>query len=298
MVRLLQWLPLVLLLTGGAAAAQQQPQPPVRERQERQVVVPNNSNEPVPEVRVAARVSTYFRFDAPIDRAAVEIEGRPVRFRWVDVGERLVAVEPAVDLGAEEKLVVRVRYKDGASPAVATLVLVTHPTLVDKEVEVVRQARSREALEAALAEKEAAFTALKAQCARSGLPHLAFSGLLDSKDIQVRPFLGMAAPGHNSGLAPESGTGYRATRWAMVVVRVRNLPGQPAWAPGTARLTSASGAKVKVHSVHMEKPQLQPGEAALVVVMVEPPSANEKLFQLDLVDAQGRRLLPLTEVEL
>ncbi|HYO59671.1 DUF2381 family protein [Archangium sp.] len=281
---------------GTPAAAQSQP--PAREQQQRQVVVPSNSNEPVPEVRVASKVATYFRFDAPIDRAAVEIEGRPVRFRWVDVGERLVAVEPAVDLGAEEKLVVRVRYKDGASPAAATLVLVTHPTLVDKEVEVVRQARTREALEAKLAQTEAALTSLKAQCARSGLPNLAFSGLLDSNDIRASPFFGKVAPGYNGGLEPGRGTGYRATLWAMVVVRVRNLPGQPAWAPGTARLTSASGAKVKVHSVHMEKPQLQPGEAALVVVMVEPPSANEKLFQLDLVDADGGRLLPIIKVEL
>ena len=252
----------------------------------------------MPEVRVAAKLVTYLRFDAPIDRTSVEIEGRSMRFRWVDVGERLVAVEPAVDLGAEEKLVVRVRYKDGASPAIATLVLVTHPTLVDKEVEVVRQARTREALEAKLAQTEAAFSALKAQCARSGLPDMVFSGLLDSKDVLATSFFGKAPPGYEGGLEPGRGTGYRATRWAMVVVRVRNLPGQPAWVPGTARLTSASGAKVKVHLVHMEKPQLQPGEAALVVVMVDPPSTNERLFQLDLVDADGGRLLPITEVKL
>ncbi|HEX8826331.1 MAG TPA: DUF2381 family protein [Archangium sp.] len=58
MARLLQWLPFVLLLTGRVAAAQQT-QPPVREHQERQVVVPSSPNEPVPKVRVAARIATW-----------------------------------------------------------------------------------------------------------------------------------------------------------------------------------------------------------------------------------------------
>ncbi|MFY0571467.1 DUF2381 family protein [Archangium lansingense] len=190
------------------------------------------------------------------------------------------------------------RYKDGGSPAFATFALVSHPTLVDKEVEVVRRPRTVEALEARLSLVEAELVSLKAQCAQSGLPNLAFSGVLDSKDVRAKPFWGKAAPGSRAGLKPGLGTGYRGTRWAMVVVQVRNLPGQPAWAPGAARLTSVKGTPVKVLSVHMEKPQLQPGELAMVAVMVEPPAANEDLFQLELVDTEGGRLLPITEVEL
>ncbi|WNG22239.1 DUF2381 family protein [Cystobacter fuscus] len=47
------------------------------------------------------------RFDATLDRAAVDVEEHYVRFKWVDVGDTLIALEPSVDLGAEEKLVVR-----------------------------------------------------------------------------------------------------------------------------------------------------------------------------------------------
>ena len=247
---------------------------------------------------MAAGVSTYLRFNASIDRASLEVEGRATRFKLVDPGEYTLTLEVAVEPGPGEKLRVRVRYKDGGAPAYATLALVSHPTLVDKEVEVVRRPRTVEALEARLSHVEAELVSRKAQCAQSGLPNLAFSGVLDSQDVRATPFFGKPAPGYKGGLEPGRGIGYRATRWAMVVVRVRNLPGQPAWAPGTARLTSVKGTPVKVLSVHMEKPQLQPGEFALVAVMVEPPASNEVLFRLELVDTAGGRLLPITEVAL
>jgi uncharacterized protein (TIGR02268 family) len=252
----------------------------------------------VPEVRVAAKVTTYLRFNVPIDKASLEVDGRATRFKLVDPGEYTLALEPAAELDPEERLLVRVRYKDGGTPASATLVLVSHPTLVDKEVEVVRRPRTVEALAARLAHVEAELVVLKTQCARSGLPHLAFSGLLDSKDVRAKQFWGKAAVGYKGGLEPGQGTGYRATNWAMVAVRVRNLPGQPAWAPGTARLTSTKGTPVKVLSVHMETPRLQAGESALVAVLVEPPDSTEGHFQLELLDAEGGRLLPITQVAL
>ena len=296
LVRLLPWFPLAFLLTGATAAAQQ-PQPPVREQQQRQVVVPTSPNDPMPEVRVAARVTTWLRFNAPIDPDSVEVEGRATRFKLVDAGEYTLALEVAVEPGLGEKLRVRVRYKDAGTPAYATLVLVSHPTLVDKEVEVVRRPRTVEALEARLAQVEAELVALKAQGARSRFPQLAFSGLLDSKGVWAKPFWSKVAPGYEVGLVPGDGVGYRATLWAMVVVLVRNLPGQPAWAPGTARLTSATGAPVKVLSVQMEKPRLEAGESALVAVLVEPLVSTEGLFQLELVDTEGGRLLPISTVE-
>ncbi|HYO52145.1 DUF2381 family protein [Archangium sp.] len=277
----------LLALTVPEAAAAQQSQRPARERQERQVVVPSSPGEPVPEVRVAARVTTYLRFNALIDRASLEVEGRATRFKLVDPGEYTLALEVAVELDPGERLLVRVRYKDGGTPAYATLALVTHPTLVDKEVEVVRRAQV-----------EAELAARHAQGARSGLPHLAFAGMLDSNGVRATPFWGNVAPGYKGGLMLGEGMGYQATLWAMVVVLVRNLPGQPAWAPGTARLTSAKGTPVKVLSVHMEKPRLQPGESALVAVLVEPPSSDEDLFQLELGDTEGGRLLPITGVKL
>ncbi|MCY1075532.1 DUF2381 family protein [Archangium lansingense] len=274
-----------------------QTQPPARERQERQVVLPSNPNESAPEARVAAGVATYLRFDAPIDKASLELEGRPARFRWVEAGERLVAVEPSVDLGAEEKLVVRVRYKDGASPAVATLVLVSHPTLVDKEVEVVRRPRTLEALEAALAEKEAELAALRAQYGAGGPAGLVFSGRIDRNGVVARSTEDV--PGIQGGLKVVRGMGYRAGSWALAVVRVRNLPGQKPWAPGSARLTRADGTPVKVLSVEMDKAQLAPGEEGLVAVEPEVPYWKAgQVFRVEVLDKSGVRRVPILNVEL
>ncbi|WNG24095.1 DUF2381 family protein [Cystobacter fuscus] len=96
-------LPLLVLLPLALGTPSVAQPPPARERQERQVVVPNSPEEPVPEVRVAANVATYLRFDAPIDRASVEVEGRAMRFRVVDPGERTLTLEPTMEPGPGEK---------------------------------------------------------------------------------------------------------------------------------------------------------------------------------------------------
>jgi uncharacterized protein (TIGR02268 family) len=241
---------------------------------------------------VAAKVVTYLRFNAPIDRASVEVEGRETRFRVVDSGEHTVTLEIAIEPGPGEKLGVRVRYKDGGTPAYATLALVSHPTLVDKEVEVVRHPRTVEALEAALAEKDAALKAV------SGPARLAFAGRLDLGGVQARR-IETVLSGMQSGLMVATGEGYRARSWALAIIRVRNLPGQKPWESGEARLTRADGTPVKVLSVDMNKARLAPGEEGLVAVETEAPfwKADEDLC-LELLDKGGSRRLSLPKVKL
>jgi uncharacterized protein (TIGR02268 family) len=270
----------------GTTAAAQPPVLPAREALRGQVVLAGSAAEPVPEIRVAAHEATFLHFDAPIERASVEVEGRPVRFKWVEVADSLIGLEPSVDLGAEEKLLVRVRYKDGASPSTVTLALVTRAAVVDKEVAVVRRARSREALEARVAELESEQAALQARCEQGALANLAFAGLLDPR-VELSRFNGSTLPGDRGGLKPGAGEGYRATRWAMVVLQLHNLPGQAPWSPTLARLTSKAGSSVQVRSVHMEKPRLMPGEDSRVVVVMDPPRGSDNSFQLELMDASG-----------
>jgi uncharacterized protein (TIGR02268 family) len=294
LVQLLPWLPLALLLTG-AAAASQQPQPPARERQERRVVVPSGPNEPVPEVRVAANVATYLRFDAPIDRASLEVEGRATRFRLVDPGERTLTLELSVEPGAGERPRVRVRYKDGGTPTHATFALVSHPTLVDKEVEVVRRPHNVETLEVALAEKDAQLAALRAV---SGPAGLVFSGRFDADGVRAQRINNLPnSP--QSGLTVVKGTGYRAGSWALAAVRVRNLPGQKPWVPAEARLLLPDGTPVKVRSVDMDKAQLGPGEEGLVAVETEAPFWEaDELLRLELLDKGGSRRFSIPQLKL
>ncbi|WP_233261367.1 DUF2381 family protein [Vitiosangium sp. GDMCC 1.1324] len=273
-------------MTGRAAAAQTQP--PAREQQQRQVVVPSSPDEPVPEVRVAANTLTLFRFGSLIDKASVEVEGRATRFHFVDVGERLVALELAVEPGPGERLIVRVRYRDGASPAYATFALVSHPTLVDTLVEVMRRPRTPEVLEAKLAQYEA-----------NGPAMLVLSGQLDREGVQATEFQAVISSTNKSGLTSGMGMGYRAPRWMVVAVPINNLPGQKPWAPGSARLFSAEGTPLRVRLVQLqEKSQLQPGESGLVVVQADAPMSGKAPFRLELLDTEGGRLLSIHNVAL
>jgi uncharacterized protein (TIGR02268 family) len=247
---------------------------------------------------VAAGVASYVRFDAPLDRAAVEVEGRATRFHWVEVGDTLIGLEPSMDLGAQEKLVVRVRYRDGASPARATLSLVTRPGVVDKEVEVVRRPRTIEALEEALADTQSELAALKAQSGSAGPAKLIFSGHIDQEGVQVRRIEQVPSLTQD-GLKVVKGLGYRAGPWALAVIHVRNLPGQKPWAPASARLTRKDGSLVKVRAVEMDKAQLGPGEEGAVAVEPEAPFWSKgQEFLLQVLDKSGSRQLPLLEVAL
>jgi uncharacterized protein (TIGR02268 family) len=279
---------LILAWLSLGATATAQAQTPVREQQERRLTLSIRPEEPPSEVRVAPGVTTYLRFDAPLDRASLEVEGRSARFRFVDVGERIVALEPLGELSPEEKVTVRVRYLDGESPAFALFTLVSHPTWVDKELEVVRRPRSLEALEAALAEREAEIAALRA---RSGLAELVFSGRLGVAGVRAQRF-GVLPKVGPSGLQVVTGMGYRADSWTLVVVRVLNLPGQKPWMPTEARLIRADGTRVKVRAVDLNPARLAPGEEGLVAVETDAPSwKTEEDLRLELEDKGGRRLL-------
>ncbi|MCY1083563.1 DUF2381 family protein [Archangium lansingense] len=272
----------------GSAAAAQQPQSPARERQERQVVVPSSPAEPVSEIRVAAGIATTFVFNAAIDRALVEVEGRATRFRLVDVGERTLFLEPLVPPGDGERLAVRVRYKDGASPAFAVFALVSHPTEVDTRVDVARMQRSPEVLEAALA-----------QCEAGEPGYLVLSGRLDRRGVRARPIAIAPDSQVQAGMKLEEGTGYRAGTWALAAVRVHNLPGQQPWTAGEARLTRADGTPVRVVAVRMDRPQLASGDVGLVVAETEVPywTAGE-VFHLELREKGGGRHLVIGTVNL
>ncbi|WP_309895969.1 DUF2381 family protein [Archangium sp.] len=270
-------------MTAATAAAQQ---PPTRERQERQVVVPSGPNEPVPEVRVAARVTTWLRFNALIDKASLEVEGRATRFKLVDPGEYTLALEIAVEPEPGERLILRVRYKEAGTPAYATLALVTHPTLVDKEVEVVRRLRTPEVLEAALA-----------QCEAGSPSNLVLSGRLDLAGVRARRV--KTNEGIQAGMRLTEGIGYRATTWAVVAVGVHNLPGQQPWTAGEVRLTRADGTLVKVRSVRMDRPRLAPGETGLVVAELEAPSWKAgEVFRVEVREKGGGRHLVIGTAEL
>lgn len=278
-------LALVFLLVGTAAAAQAFPL--ARERQERRITLSTGPDSAVPEVHVAPGVLTTLVFDAPVERASVDLDERVPLFSLVDVGEQLLTLEPRAEVGPGKKLGLRVRLKDGT---VAALMVAAHPTQVDTRVDVERP-RSREALLAELVEARAELAALRARAASAGPAGMVFAGLLDKAGVRATSFKGRVPP-NQSGLTLGRGMNYRAGGWALVSVKVHNLPGQKPWTPGQARLFGAGGLEVKVLAVHLARGALLPGESALVVVETGAlPQAAGEVFRLELVDKDGGRSL-------
>ncbi|MFB1484426.1 DUF2381 family protein [Corallococcus sp. RDP092CA] len=297
-------LPLVL---GGLllfTTAQAQPSTSVRERRDRRVALPR-PGEPVLEVPVAAGILTTLVLDSAVDRNSVELEGR-TRFTLVDVGERAINLEPVMDLGVGEHLMLRVRFADGAFPAHAVIALVSHPSMVDTRVEVSRRPVSPEALQAELSEvraqlkaKDAELAAIRARGDASSPAALALAGLLDADGVSARRIDGQPKKEMQSSLRVMDGFSLRASAWGMVSVEVKNY-GKTPWTPTEARLTrSTGGVPVHVLGIHMKQPQIGPGEIVTVAVETEKPAWDSgTLFRLELVDATDTRALLVPSVAL
>ena len=293
MSRLLhQWVPLALLLASAAAA---QPQPgDMPKLRQRTVTLPAKGEDAT--VQVARGTRTTLTFDSVLATKGVQLAGRETHFDRVDEDERLVSFRPRVDLAPGERLLLTVRFADGASPQEATFELVAAGEEVDASVEVVRRVSNAEALQAELRELKAKYEALRDRSGAGGPEGLVASGWLTGH-ISSRAFVAQVPPGNASGLKVEDGLGYRTGQWALVVVRLRNLPGERPWAPGTVRLFTARGAPVRVLSVRMDRPQLAAGEAGQLLVRTEAPvwPSTEEL-RLELKDTEGGRPLPLSGV--
>ncbi|RKH69074.1 DUF2381 family protein [Corallococcus interemptor] len=285
---------LLVLLMAGTAAAQPSPSP----RQLRQRALSLLASPVDASVQVAKGTLTTLMFDSQLLPKSVVVQGRDTHFERFVVEERTVTFKPKVDLADDERLLLTVRFADGAAPQEAIFVLVPAGEQVDAAVEVLRRARNAEALQQELTQVQAQLTALQGRCGEGGPSGLILSGMLDSP-VGVKWFDSAAPSGNASGLKLETGAVYRTSTWAVVMVRVVNLPGQRPWSPGGVRLFRLNGQPVPVKSVRMEKPQLAPGEAGLVLVetgaLSEQPTED---LRLELASPSGDRVLRISGVAL
>jgi uncharacterized protein (TIGR02268 family) len=129
------WLLLTLaLLAAGPAAAQ--PSLPTRQRQDRRASLPATPAEPMLELYVAADNLTTVALNGPLDRDSLVVDR--TRFKWVDVGDRILALQPMVDLAEGERLIVKIGFKDRALPAQAVFAVVTQNLRREEPIEAVQ----------------------------------------------------------------------------------------------------------------------------------------------------------------
>ena len=268
------------LLLGTATRAQPGP---AREQRQRSLTVTGDPAEPPHELRVAGGVFTVLSFKSQLRRDAIEVEGRGTRIQ-VDAGDTFVILEPLIDLGATERLMLSVPFDDGQR---AVFVLVPHSSEVDTRIDVVRREQTVESCQAQLAEAQA-------RCAKLSPARFVSAGWLTPEGVVAQPLRRCGIERPIAGLECQSGTAYRAKKWALVDVEIRNTSNEHPWLPREVSLKGMrSGVRLTVRAVEMEPARLAPGERGRVFVELDPPHAAEP-FVLELGD--GVRNLKIPQV--
>jgi uncharacterized protein (TIGR02268 family) len=295
-------LTLASLLTGIAAAAQPAS---LKRAAPRTVVITAGTAKPH-DIRVAPGFLTTLLLDAPIERLAVEVEGRE-RFSVVDAGDQLIGLMPESPLGLEESLTLRIRYRAG-SPALAELRLIADPAEVDTVVTVNRPQLPSEACQAELSAtrqrceaQEQELKQLKTWLPAANPAALGLARLVDDDGVKVEWHQGDV-----TGLGPLQSvrlTRMRAAEWAVVVLQgVRNME-RESWSPAWAEFTpKAGGSPRKARALLPLQVAIAPGELGSISVEVELPRRNKEewlteLYSLALCD-EARHCLTAQDLKL
>ncbi|WP_224363610.1 DUF2381 family protein [Hyalangium versicolor] len=286
------WLACACLLWAAATSAQSRAP---REKKERQASLLRGPTVPAPQVRVAAGVLSSLFFNAPL--ASAQLEGRE-RFTRLDVGERALYLEPALELAPTERLALHLVFADGRE---AVILLIPHPSEVDTRVDFALPERSADACEhelaTTLARCEAQSQELKELQSQRSPGALALAGSFDQWIL--RTYLPKSdSPGP---LTLVRGRTYRLRGWVVLTLSVRNTSAAP-WTPTLAFLTPAAPG-VRVWMVFPANAAVAPGAEAEIAIELKLPAPGKlrepgAKHDLTLCDSARERCLSFPSPEL
>ena len=231
-----------------------------------------------PELFALRGVTTVIHFDADIDRASVQVD--LARIKLVDVGPRVILLAPVLELAPGERLGLRVRYADGASPEEAHLALVSRPPTVDTVVTVLRRQESLAACQAELAQS-------RANCAGAGEGVWEVVDRLAGAGVTVET-LRPVGRGEVEVLEDDTHT-YRLATGLLLKVEAEPPTGQGPWAPRSATVRcTKTRAEVKVRTVSVRSQGAEPGGVQVAVETELPPPTAGPRFLLELRGTDGR----------
>jgi uncharacterized protein (TIGR02268 family) len=265
----------------------------------------------VQEVCISPEQPITFRFDSPLVPGSLELQERE-RFEDVAPGMRSFTLHPPADLQTGERFKVVVRFADGAAPTSATFMLVGHPALGTRQVDVFRLKRTVEEYQRETQEERKKSQQLGQELERmrlekgpGGITGLIASGLMALEDQSVKAediTRGVTLPASNA-LRADKAISYRSTTRAENVVRVAvavmlvNLGTQP-WTLKDAALVG-KGQEPKPVKVSWQPSPILPGVKELEVVVVEWELTAREVrgpFTLKLWDESGMRLVTIGNV--
>jgi uncharacterized protein (TIGR02268 family) len=146
-----------------------------------------------PKACISANLVTVLSFDADIDRDQVEVQGSE-RFESFEVAGRMIVLKPKSNLMPGERFLLTVPFLDGAAPVSATFLLIAHPALATRQIDVFRHPRPVEAYQQEAQEARAEVAQLKDRLkqlenqatTKGGLAALLANGIVGEDGIKAK----------------------------------------------------------------------------------------------------------------
>ncbi|MFP2900330.1 DUF2381 family protein [Corallococcus sp. 4LFB] len=294
---------LSLLLSGAGAALAQSPVASVG-LSVRRIELVSDDTQPVAEVAVSPGLSTVFIFDSEVSREGVTLEGRE-RFAVLDAGLSTLRLVPSEKLSPGERLKLTVRFLDGAAPASATIVLVSHPARSEALIEVYRRKRGIETYQEEVRQARLEAEQYKEENARlraersapDGVTGLIATSVLDGRGIEFRDVTEGVSQVPGGAAAKNFVYAYRTARRVAVEVHLNSRGDDQPWTAVGAMLRGKANEELKVLRVWQSGPLAPDSTNQRVVVEAEAASKfPQGPFTLKLWDADGRRTVTLGNV--
>ncbi|WP_163866075.1 DUF2381 family protein [Myxococcus eversor] len=289
----------LLLFAGGAAAQGNTASGGGARRIE---LGPDDSGALV-EVAVSPGLSTMLLFDSELAQEGVDLDERGV-FSIVDVGRMTMRLVPSAKVIPGEKFRLSVRFRDGAAPPSASILLTAHPARADTVVEVYRNTRTVESYRQETKEARAEAQRCQEESARlvsehgapGGLAGLLAVGGVDVNGVAGRDVTKTISSDSKSALQPFKVQSYRSTGRVALEVFLTGLRGDQPWTAKGAALRGLQGTELKVLRVWQESPIASGGIGRLVVEAEASAESARGPFSFKLWEADGQRTVTISNV--
>jgi uncharacterized protein (TIGR02268 family) len=249
---------------------------------------------PPPVLCISPEVATSLVFDTPLAPGAVEVQAAQREVRVAQAGE-LVALLPSNQVVPGEWRKLTVRFRDGAAPEVATLLLYVHPARAARQVEVRRHARTVGSYQREVAQQQEQTRRCQEENAQlraaqgppEGLRGLLSTGFMGAGGIASVDLKRDRPPTLRKGSALELSRvrSYRSSSRVAVEVKFEFPEGAQPWVAEGATLEDAQGRALRVLPLWQEAARWPH-----VIVEAEAKSTEAQgPYTLKLWEAGGKR---------
>ncbi|WP_338867553.1 DUF2381 family protein [Myxococcus stipitatus] len=259
----------------------------------RRIEVSADARAPVPEIHIAPGRSTTFFFDARVRPDEVVLEGRE-RFERLGLSEDHLALIPSSLFRDGERLLLELRFRDGAAPERAAFILVVDAARGEPQVEVFRAVRSVESYRLEVQELKARVAQLQAELTRQrpeGRSRAIESAVAEMEDRDAMVLMRLSplkVVAHPDITVVQAWRVEARGLWKSLRLEMRARKGGAEWVATGASLSDEGGRVFDVAAPWQSAPLVDGNGAILVVLVNGATPADSRRYVLKLWDDRGR----------